>query len=291
MRRIEESELILNQDGSVYHLNLKPEQIADTIILVGDQGRVDTIADFFDSIETESSNREFHTKTGYYKGKRLSVLSTGIGTDNIDIVLNELDALVNIDLKSRTIKPKHTKLNLIRIGTSGGLQENIPVDSFLLTEKTLGFDGMMNFYANIEDISDTHFEEAFMSSVNWSHRLSTPYVIDASPILLNKLYSDQTIKGVTISAPGFYGPQGRMLRLEPFDIDLNKKITDFEYNHYKITNYEMESSALFGLGRMLGHETVTICAIIANRITRTYSEDYHPIIKNLIQYTLDKLID
>ncbi len=288
MNKIPNSELIINRDGSIYHLAIKPEDIADTIILVGDQGRVEIVSSFFDTIEIKKHNREFITHTGYYKGKRISVISTGIGTDNIDIVINELDALVNIDLEKRTLKEKKHSLKLIRIGTSGGLQENIPIDTFLLSEKVIGFDGMLNFYADIEPIIDIEFEKAFTNYMDWNPRLSKPYVVSASPTLV-KLLEEKTQKGVTISAPGFYGPQGRKLRLNIHDPKINDKITSFSYNNYKITNYEMESSALFGLSQMLGHEAVTICVIIANRITKTYSKDYHPAVEQLIEYTLNKV--
>ena len=288
MNQISNSELIINSDGSIYHLAIKPEDIADTILLVGDQGRVETVSSFFDSITVKKQNREFVTHTGYYNGQKISVVSTGIGTDNIDIVINELDALVNIDLEKRTIKEKHHALRFIRLGTSGGLQEDVPVDTFLLSEKVIGFDGMMNFYAGIEPVIDLDFENAFVNYMNWNPRLAKPYVVSASPSLIN-LLGEKTHKGVTISSPGFYGPQGRKLRLNIHDPEINKKITGFSYGKYKITNYEMESSALFGLSKMLGHEAVTICVIIANRVTKTFSKDYHPKVKQLIQYTLDKL--
>ncbi len=288
MNKISNSELIINPDGSIYHLALKPEDIADTIILVGDQGRVEIVSKFFDEINVKKQNREFITHTGYFNGKKISVISTGIGTDNVDIVINELDALVNIDLNTRTIKETHHSLNFIRLGTSGGLQEDIPVDSFLLSEKVIGFDGMLNFYSDIEKVIDSDFEEAFVKYMNWNQRLAKPYVVDASPELV-QLFNDKVYKGVTISAPGFYGPQGRKLRLEIHNPEINDKITAFRYNNYKITNYEMESSALFGLSHLLGHHAVTICAIIANRVKKTYSKDYHPVIEELIQYTLNKL--
>jgi len=288
MNKIQNSELIINRDGSIYHLAIKPEDIADTIILVGDQGRVEVVSSFFDTIEIKKHNREFITHTGYYKGKRISVISTGIGTDNIDIVINELDALVNIDLEKRIPKEKHHTLKLIRLGTSGGLQENLPVDALLLSEKVIGFDGMLNFYADIEPIIDLNFENAFTDYMAWNPRLAKPYVVSASPSLVT-LLEEKTNKGVTISAPGFFGPQGRKLRLNIHDPEINEKITRFSYKRYKITNYEMESSALYGLSQMLGHEAVTVCVIIANRVTKTYSKDYHPVVKRLIEYTLNKL--
>lgn len=289
MEKIKSSELIINPDGSVFHLHLKPEHLADTVILVGDPGRVELVASYFDSVELTISNREFVTKTGSYKGKRFSVLSTGIGTDNIDIVVNELDALVNIDLETRTPKKEHKTLNLVRIGTSGALQGNILVDSFLLSNKSIGFDGMLNFYADRDSVSELDFEEAFKKFVNWDKKLASPYVVPASEKLVEILDGDDMTRGVTISANGFYGPQGRVLRLQTLDPDLNDKIEKFEYKGEKITNYEMESSAIFGLSAMLGHESVAVCAIIANRINKDASKDYHPTIKKLIQTVLDRL--
>jgi len=291
IRKIESSELILNADGSIYHLHLKPEHISNKIILVGDQGRVKLVASFFDDIEFEIQNREFFTITGSYRGERVTVLSTGIGTDNIDIVINELDALVNIDLKNRTVKKEHKTLTFVRIGTSGGLQDFVKVGTYLLTEKSIGLDGMLNFYADVLSITDKEFEEAFVSFLNWNKRLAKPYVVDISTELLDKLYdSDNVIKGVTMAAPGFYGPQGRILRLPIIDPNVNSKIEKFEFKGYKITNYEMESSALYGLSRLLGHNAATICLIIANRVNKTYLPDYKEKIKDLIKYTLDKLI-
>ncbi|MCX7862689.1 MAG: nucleoside phosphorylase [Bacteroidales bacterium] len=287
---IASSELILNTDGSIYHLRLKPEHIANTILLVGDPGRVSLISKHFSHIEHQIQNREFVTHTGYYKGKRITALSTGIGTDNIDIVLNELDALVNIDFNTRLPKQEHTSLNLIRIGTSGGLQEYAKVDSFLISEKAIGFDGLLNFYAQRNDVTDILFEEAFCKHVNWNERLPKPYVVSASNELL-QLFRDEHTTGVTISAPGFYGPQGRVLRLPIIDPFINEKIHTFSYNGYKITNYEMESSALFGLSALLGHNALTICVIIANRVTKTFSENYKPKVEELILYTLNKLTE
>lgn len=289
MNPIKSSELIINPDGSIFHLHLKPEHLADTVILVGDPGRVELVASYFDEIELSISNREFVTKTGRYKGKRFSVLSTGIGTDNIDIVLNELDALVNIDLETRLPKSKHQALTIVRIGTSGSLQANIPVDSFLLSKKSIGFDGMLNFYARRDEVSDLEFEKAFKDAVNWNSKLASPYFVSSSEKLINLLDGDNMIQGITISANGFYGPQGRVLRLDTLDMDLNDKIEAFEYKGQKITNYEMESSAIAGLAALLGHEAVTVCAIIANRVNKDASKDYKPIIKNLIKTVLDKL--
>ena len=289
MEKIKSSELIINPDGSVFHLHLRPEHLADTVILVGDPGRVELVASFFDTIECTISNREFVTTTGSYKGKRFSALSTGIGTDNIDIVVNELDALVNIDLETRTPKKEHKSLNLVRIGTSGALQGFIPIDSFLLSNKSIGFDGMLNFYAERDNVSDLDFEEAFKDFVKWDAKLASPYVVPASKSLIDALDGEDMIQGVTISANGFYGPQGRVLRLQTLDPDLNDKIEKFEFNGEKITNYEMESSAIFGLSAMLGHNAAAVCAIIANRINKDASKDYKPTVKNLIQTVLDRL--
>ncbi|PLX02401.1 MAG: phosphorylase [Marinilabiliales bacterium] len=289
MRKIEPSELIINDDGSIYHIKLKPEDIADDIILVGDPQRVEIVSSFFDTIELKKHNREFNTHTGTYKGKRLTVLSSGIGTDNIDIVVNELDALVNIDLKTRTVKKEHKSLNLIRLGTSGGLQGDIPVDSFLMSKIAIGFDGLLNFYHNRDEVCDLDMEDAFTKYLNWNKRLASPYFVEASEKLMNRL-GEGFIPGVTISSPGFYGPQGRILRLPLAVPDMNQKIEDFKYKEYKITNFEMESSAIYGLSKMLGHEALTVCVIIANRVQKTFSADYKTMVKKLIQNTLDKLV-
>ncbi|OFX44441.1 MAG: phosphorylase [Bacteroidetes bacterium GWC2_33_15] len=285
------SELIINKDGSIFHLNILPEDIADDIILVGDPGRVETVAGFFDSVELKKQNREFYTITGKYKNKRISVISTGIGTDNIDIVVNELDALANIDLKTRSPKKEHRTLNLVRIGTSGSLQKHVPVDSVLMSTRSIGFDGLLNFYANRNSISDLEFESAFKKHVSWNELLPSPYVVNASENLIKKFENNSIIKGITISAPGFYGPQGRQLRLKIVDQDINDKIETFEFKGQKITNYEMESSAIFGLSGLLGHNAITLCAIIANRTSKEFSKDYKPVIKNLIQFVLKKIAD
>jgi uridine phosphorylase len=285
------SELIINKDGSIFHLHLLPEEIADDIILVGDQGRVETVASFFDSIEVKKSNREFNTITGKYNNKRVSVISTGIGTDNIDIVVNELDALANIDLKTRTIKKEHRSLNLIRIGTSGSLQRHVPVDSFLMSERSIGFDGLLNFYADRNKIADLDFEKALLKHLNWLEILPYPYIVNASEKLVKKLEGKDLIKGITISAPGFYGPQGRQLRLPIWKEDINDQIEAFDYKGQKITNYEMECSAIYGLSGLLDHNALTICVIIANRALKEFSKDYHPPMKKLITYVLDKLTD
>lgn len=285
---IQESELILNPDGSVYHLNLHPENIATDIIFVGDQDRVDKVTEHFDSIEFTTQKREFKTSTGIYKGKRLTVVSTGIGPDNIDIVLNELDALVNINLKTRTIKPTHTTLNIVRIGTSGSLQNDVPVDSFVLAKYGLGLDGMLHAYA-CEKILEKEIEDAFITHTNWSPRKARPYVVNNSSELEKKLVGENVFIGLTATAVGFYGPQGRVLRLAIQDPDLNTKIDCFNYNGIKVTNLEMETSAIYGLSKLLGHNACSMNAIIANRANGTFSENPGNVVANLIVYTLDKL--
>jgi len=288
MNKIAASELILNPDGSIYHLNLKPENIATNIIFVGDQNRVPKVSKHFDSIEFETQKREFRTITGTYKGKRISVISTGIGPDNIDIVMNELDALVNIDLKTRTVKKELTKLNIVRIGTSGSLQSYIPVDSFVLAKYGLGFDGMLHAY-DCKDILEVDFENAFIEHTNYSSRKSRPYIVKNSDLLEKKLLSDKVFAGVTATAGGFYGPQGRVLRLAIQDPKLNSKIDSFEFDGVKITNLEMETSAIYGLSKLLGHEACSMNAIIANRANGTFSENPYKPVEELIIYTLDKL--
>lgn len=286
---IKHSELILNGDGSIFHLHLKPENIADHIILVGDPARVDTISSYFSNIEFSTQNREFKTVTGTYNNKAISVISTGIGTDNIDIVLNELDALANIDLVKRKKKTVHKALNIVRIGTSGGLQTDLPVNSFVVSQKSIGFDGLLNFYANREDFCDMEFENAFINYTEWSSSLASPYTVDASNELLSKFDDEEFTKGVTISAPGFYAPQGRELRLPLAFPYLNQKIESFKYKDLRITNFEMESSAIYGLSKMLGHQALTVCLIIANRVTLTANENYRSEMKRLIQKVLNTL--
>ncbi len=286
---IKESELILNNDGTIFHLHLLPENISDQIILVGDPARVDTISGHFEKIEFTTQNREFKTTTGWYKNKRLSVISTGIGTDNIDIVLNELDALANIDLEKREIKERKRSQNIVRIGTSGGLQPDLPVNTFVVSKKSIGFDGMLNYYANREAYSDLAFENAFKKFTNWKEFLPTPYVVDASATLLSLFESDEFKQGVTISAPGFYGPQGRQLRLPLAVPELNQQVETFRFNDLRITNFEMESSAIYGLSKMLGHNALTICLIIANRVSLTANENYRTKMKELITLVLDRL--
>lgn len=289
MKRIAESELILNDDGSIFHLHIRPEQLADKVILVGDPGRVKLAASFFTSIECEVESREFRTATGIYKGKRISVISTGIGTDNIDIVMTELDALVNVDLETRLPKTTQKSLDIVRVGTSGSVQADIPIDSFLLSTKSIGFDGLLNFYETRNEVSDIAFEKAFTTFVGWNDLLAKPYVVDSSPVLIERIHSEKTIKGVTISTPGFYGPQGRIVRLNTMDNSLNDKIAAFRYDGNKVTNYEMESSAIAGLSLMLGHNALTVCAIIANRVNGTSSPDYKKAITELLQYVLDRI--
>ena len=286
---IKASELIVNPDGSIFHLHLKPEQIADTIFLVGDPGRVDMIASLFDEVEFEIQNREFKTVTGQFNGKRLSVVATGIGTDNIDIVVNELDALVNIDLEKRQLKTEHRQLNLIRIGTSGSLQADVPVGSYVVSKKSIGFDGLLNFYKGRNAVSDLAFEQAFMQYTQWGDLLAKPYVVDCSGELFNLVHSNKTVQGINISAPGFYGPQGRVLRIGLADSDINEKIERFNFVGQKITNYEMESSAIYGLSKLLGHRALTVCLIIANRVNKNALENYYPKMEELVKYVLERM--
>ena len=285
---IQSSELILNPDGSVYHLNLKPEHIAHDIIFVGDQNRVEKITQFFDSIEFSTQKREFKTQTGTYKGKRMTVMSTGIGPDNIDIVMNELDALVNIDLNTRKPKETLTSLNIIRIGTSGSLQADIPVDSFVMAKYGLGLDNMLRSYL-IDEISDKAIEDAFIAHTNWDAKKGRPYVISCSEKLEKVIESNQIHKGITATAGGFYGPQGRVLRLDIQDSSLNNKMDNFKTNDTRITNLEMETAAIYGLGKLLGHHCLSLNAIIANRASGTFSEDPYKAVDQLIAYALDKL--
>jgi uridine phosphorylase len=286
---IKHSELILNPDGSVYHLNLKPEHIAQDIILVGDQDRVEKITKHFDSIEFSTQKREFKTQTGIYKGKRLTVLSTGIGPDNIDIVLNELDALVNIDLVSRKPKKTLTSLNLVRVGTSGSLQADVPVDAFVISSHGLDLNGMLHFY-KIDDILNPAIEDAFIKFTNWDSNKARPIVINNSQKLEKIFDSNQVYKGLTATAGGFYGPQGRVLRLPLQDPDLNKKMDTFNFEGMRITNFEMETSVIYGLSKLLGHHALSLNAIIANRATGEFSKDPKAVVERLITYTLNKLV-
>lgn len=288
MRTIPASELIINNDGSIFHLHVRPDQIATTIILCGDPKRVDLIASHFDTIECDISSREFHTITGTYRGRRLSCVSHGIGCDNIDIVVTELDALVNIDFNTRQEKSEHTTLTLVRIGTSGGLQECSPVGSYVVAAKSMGFDGLLNYYEVPDGVFDLDLEAAFCNHVGWNPRLPAPYVVSADPELVNRIGHDM-VQGITIAAPGFYGPQGRYVRARPADLDLNSKIQSFEYNGWQITNFEMESSALAGMSALLGHKAMTVCAIIAGRVSHNMNTEYKGSIESLIKIVLDRI--
>src|SRR3970040_1565451 len=287
---IQSSELILNPDGSVYHLNLQPEHIAHDIIFVGDQNRVEKITQFFDSIEFSTQKREFKAQTGLFKGKRITVMSTGIVPDNIDIVMNELDALVNIDLKTRTPKENLTSLNIIRIGTSGSLQADIPVDSFVMGKFGLGLDNMLRSYF-IDDISEIAMEDAFIKHTNWDMKKGRPYVISCSENLEKRMESDKIFKGITGTAGGFYGPQGRVLRLNIQDENLNSKMDSFNYNGTRMTNLEMETGAIYGFGKFMCHHCLLLNAIIANRANGTLSEDPYKAVDELIAYALGKLAE
>ena len=284
------SELILNPDGSVYHINLKPGEVAQDIIFVGDQNRVEKITKHFDAIEFSTQKREFKTQTGIYKGKRITVMSTGIGPDNIDIVMNELDALVNVDLETRTVKKELTSLNIVRIGTSGSLQADIPCDSIVMSQYGLGLDNMLRSYL-IDEFSETQIEDAFIQQTNWDLRKGRPYVIEGSKILEKRLESNTIFKGFTGTAGGFYGPQGRVIRLGIQDPELNSKMDRFNYNGIKMTNLEMETGAIYGLGKLMGHNCLSLNAIIANRATGTFSEDPYKAVDELIIYTLNKLVE
>ena len=288
MRTIPASELIINNDGSIFHLHVRPDQIATTIILCGDPKRVDLIASHFDTIECDISSREFHTITGTYRGRRLSCVSHGIGCDNIDIVVTELDALVNIDFNTRQEKSEYTTLTLVRIGTSGGLQECSPVGSYVVAAKSMGFDGLLNYYEVPDGVFDLDLETAFCNHVGWNPRLPAPYVVSADPELVNRIGHDM-VQGITIAAPGFYGPQGRYVRARPADLDLNSKIQSFEYNGWQITNFEMESSALAGMSALLGHKAMTVCAIIAGRVSHNMNTEYKGSIEGLIKIVLDRI--
>ncbi|NLA23503.1 MAG: nucleoside phosphorylase [Bacteroidales bacterium] len=290
MKPIPESELIINNDGSIFHLHLFPHQIANDIILVGDQSRVEMITKYFDKIEHKAQNREFVSHTGFYKNKPISVISTGIGTDNIDIVVNELDALVNIDLKTRIVKTEKTSLNFIRIGTSGGLQSFLSAGDFLLSDTAIGFDGLLHYYQNSEKVRRLDFEQALIKHLNYKAELPQPYVVNANKELIDRL-GEGYKHGATISASGFYGPQGRVVRLPIVNPKINDMISEFAFGNEKITNYEMESSAIYGLGNMLGHKAVTACLIIANRYNKTALTDYKPKMEELIIRVLDKLAE
>lgn len=289
MRIIGPSELILNPDGSIYHLSLRPEQVANTIITVGDQDRVAEVTKHFDHIEFSIQKREFKTETGTYQGKRITVISTGIGVDNIDIVLNELDALVNIDLKTRRLKDEVTQLDIVRIGTSGAFQKDIPLDSFLISHAALGLDGMLHSY-NCEHILEKSIEDAFIDHTEWDARKARPYVVKNSSSLETQLKSKDTYLGLTATAIGFYGPQGRLLRIPIQDALLTEKMMSFNFENTRITNLEMETSAIYGMSKLLGHRAVSMNALVANRALGVFSKKSHETVENLIQYTLERLL-
>ena len=288
-RVIEESELIIRDDGSVFHLNMKPSQLADRVILVGDPGRVELIASGFDSVESRTSNREFVSATGSYQGKRITVLSTGIGTDNIDIVMNELDALVNIDLATRTVNDKLRSLTIVRIGTCGGMQEDVPLGSFVASEYSIGIDGVLNFYAGRDAVSDLDMERAFVTATDWNPQKAAPYVVKADDELTDRIAADDMIRGITVSANGFYAPQGRVVRLQLDDPDVNSKIRAFRYGDLKVCNYEMEGSLIAGLSRMMGHKALTVCCVIANRFAKEANVNYKGGIECLIDKVLHRI--
>lgn len=288
-RHFPESELIINNDGSCFHLHLRPEQLADRVILVGDPGRVETVASHFDARECEVSSREFRTITGTYQGKRITVQSTGIGCDNIDIVMNELDTLANIDYNTRTEKDEHRTLTIVRIGTCGGLQPFTPTGCFIASVKSIGFDGLLNYYAGRNEVCDLKLEEAFKQHMKWNPIKGAPYVAVANPDLIDQIAKDDMIRGYTVACGGFYGPQGRILRADVADPDQNNKVESFEYDGMKICNYEMESSALAGLAAILGHRAMTCCMVIANRYTTEMNTEYKNSIDTLIQKVLDRI--
>ncbi|MBR1668818.1 MAG: nucleoside phosphorylase [Bacteroidaceae bacterium] len=283
------SELPINEDGSAFHLHLRPEQLADRVILVGDPGRVATVASHFSEQECEVSSREFHSITGTYQGKRITVLSTGIGCDNIDIVMTELDALANINFDTRTEKDEHRTLTIVRIGTCGGLQPFTPTGSFIASVKSIGFDGLLNYYADRNQVCDLPMEEAFKQHMDWSPMKGAPYVAQANPELIDQIAGDDMVRGITIACGGFYGPQGRQIRLKIQDPQQNEKVEAFEYEGLKICNFEMESSALAGLSSLLGHRAMTCCMVIANRYTTEMNTNYKNSIDTLIQLVLNRI--
>ena len=283
------SELIINEDGSAFHLHVRPEQLADRVILVGDPGRVQTVAAHFDRLECDIQSREFHTITGWFQGKRITVASTGIGCDNIDIVLNELDALANIDFETRTEKDEHRTLTIVRIGTCGGLQPFTPTGSFIASVKSIGFDGLLNFYDGRNEVCDLELEEAFKKHMNWSPLKGSPYVAIADPGLIDQIAQEDMVRGITIACGGFYGPQGRQLRLRIQDPDQNQKVEAFEFKGLHICNFEMESSAVAGLSALLGHRAMTCCMVIANRYTTEMNTEYKNSIDTLIEKVLERI--
>lgn len=286
---IPSSELIINSDGSIFHLHIKPEQLADKIIVCGDPARVDKIASYLDSHECSVTSREFHTVTGMYKGKRLSIVSHGVGCDNIEIVLNELDALANIDFETRMIKPDPKKLTIVRIGTSGGLQDESPIGTYVAAEYAIGFDGVLHFYGASKDVADRDFEKALIAGLDWKIDGLKPYVVKSPQSIVDRICKDDVLRGVTIACNGFYAPQGRRLRWDLADPTLNQKIQSFEHNGRKITNFEMESSALAGIGAVLGHEVLTVCCIIAGRKAKKMNTDYKDSLDGLIELVLERI--
>lgn len=288
MRTIPSSELIINGDGSIFHLHLKPEQLADIVILVGDPARVAMIAEYFEKKECEVSNREFLTVTGTYKGKRMTVMSTGIGIGNIDICVTELDALANIDFATRQVKDNFRQLTLVRLGTSGAIQQDIEVGEVVFSRTSLGFDGLLSYYEGRDSVCDLDLERAFAEHTGWYEKLPEPYFVDADKELFNH-FKDVTREGITIAAPGFYAPQGRWVRIAPHDKSLNSKIESFKYGERRITNFEMEGSALAGLAALMGHRAATICTIIAQRVAKNACTDYKPFVRRMIEIALDKL--
>jgi len=289
MKYFAPSELIINEDGSIFHLHLKPEQLADKVILVGDPGRVSLVAQHFESIECQVESREFRTVTGCYQGKRITALSTGIGCDNIDIVVNELDALANIDFQKRQEKANLKSLEIVRIGTCGGLQPHTPVGTYIISAKSIGFDGLLNFYAGRNAVCDLDFERSFTQYMDWNPLLCAPYVIDADDQLTRRIGAEDMVRGVTIACGGFFGPQGRELRIPLADPMQNQKIENFEYKGWRITNFEMESSALAGLSRLMGHRATTCCMVIANRLAKEANTGYKGSIDGLIRLVLDRI--
>ena len=288
--RIPESELIINDDGSAFHIHLKPEELADKVILVGDPGRVDMVGEFLEEKEFRHASREFVSITGKYKGSRITVLSTGIGTDNIDIVLTELDSLANVDFKTREVRPDHRRLTILRIGTTGAIQPDIPLGSFIFSEFSVGCDGLLNWYADIDKVNIPEMEEAFKKHTHWDSRLSSPYFVKAGQRLIDA-FRDCTVKGVTISAQGFYGPQGRVVRLPLAMPDMLETFESFRFGEYRITNFEMESSAVAGLAAHLGHEAGTVCCAIANRYLKDSNTNYKPRVRQLVELSLDKMAE
>ena len=286
--KIAPSELIINQDGSIFHLHIRPEHLADKVILVGDPGRVEMVSNYFESVESHSASREFVSCTGTYKGKRITVLSTGIGCDNIDIVMTELDALANVDFETREVKPEHRTLEILRIGTSGAIQKEIPLGAFVLSHISVGCDGLLNWYENRDEIALLDYEEAFKKHVHWAKHLPDPYFVKASQAIIDR-FADVTVPGMTISASGFYGPQGRVVRVPLAMPDMLEDFESFEFDGRKITNFEMEGSAIAGLAKKLGHNAATVCCIIAHRYLKDANTDYKPQVKKLVEACLDRI--